>query len=175
MQKVTRIGNIEDIYKCQGLLMTVQYALPDVMAFLLKERGAIKAEKDLQDIGRVIAKRMLMVWTPKNVDPISVSKEMKKKFFKGTKMPKAKIIEKYYRGPRKILLSDKDCPVCPKKSEEIEISELHYCTAISSFTETILNHLIENKLTPYAKATCKTVASVGSGADHCDMLIELEY
>ncbi len=176
MQDTGRIGNIQDIFEKQGLLMVVKYALPDVLGFLLAERGVAQTEKDLRDIGEIIAERMLLVWNPSASDPIKLLKEIKKKFFKKSKQIKGKILEKFYRGPKKILIIDKDCPVCPQgHGEEVQISGVHYCTAISGFVEALLKHLIQEGRTPYADVSCKTVASVGSGAKQCEMLIELEY
>lgn len=176
MQKSARIGNIQDVYHSDGLLMVVKYALPDVMGFLMTNRSVIQAEQDLRDIGKTIADRMLMVWKPQSSDPIKVLKEIKTKFFKGSKQIKGKILEKFGSAPAKILIREYDCPVCPEKTaEEFKVTEIHYCTSISGFLEGILNYLIKNKRTTYTAASCKTVASVGSGAKTCDMLIELKY
>jgi len=174
-ENTTRIGDIQSVYKAQGLLMTVKYSLPDVMGFILNKRGAEQAEKDFRDIGRTIAERMLMVWEPKSTEPAEILNEIKKKFFHGKKI-KAKVLERFGKAPSKILIRESECPVCPeKKGEELEVSEVHYCSSISGFTEAILNHLIEKKLTLYTQASCKTVASVGSGDKYCDMIIELKY
>lgn len=171
------MGTIQKIFEADGLLTTVKYALPDVIAFLISKRGTEQAEKDLIDIGKMIAERMLIIWKPQNNDPIKLLKEIKKKFFKKTKEPKGKVLEKYRDGPSKILIRDRDCPVCPEKGkgEEVEVSEIHYCTAISGFVEAVLNYLIRNKLAPYTQASCKTIASVGSGHDACEMIIDLKY
>ena len=171
-----RIGNVEDVFNTDGLLLVVKYALPDVMAFLINKRGAEQAVKDLQDIGAIVAQRMLLIWKPDNTDPIKLLKEIKKKFFKKSKQIKGKVLEKFGGAPSKILIRDRDCPVCPEqKGEEIEISEIHYCTAISGFVDGVLKQLIKEKRTPYTQANCKTVASVGSGQKECEMIIDLKY
>ncbi len=175
LDEIGRIGFVQDVYDSEGLLLVVKYALPDVMAFLIRERGAEQAEKDLRDIGEMICDRMLMVWEPENTDPIQVLKEMKKKFFKKSKQIKGKVLERFGGAPSKIKIIDKDCPVCPTRGEEFEISEIHYCTSISSFIESILNHLIKSKRTPYTQVSCKTIASVGSGDAQCEMIIKLKY
>jgi hypothetical protein len=169
------IGNIHYIYKAQGLLMVVKYALPDVIGFILNKRGPEQAEKDLRDIGKTIAERMLMVWKPKSTNPVEILNEVKKKFFSGKKV-RGQVLERFGKAPSKILIHEKDCPVCPeKRGEEVEISQIHYCSAIAGFTETLLNTLASTKQTQYTKASCKTVASVGSGDKECQMLIELKY
>jgi hypothetical protein len=176
MTDLEQLDDIREVFNSEGLLLVVKYALPDVMAFLLNTRGLEQAEQDLRDIGHTIAERMLVIWQPESGDPIKVLKEIKKKFFKKTKQIKAKILEKFGGAPSKILIRDKDCPVCPEqKGEELKVSEIHYCTSISGFVETILNWLIEHKRTTYTGVTCKTVASVGSGHDACDMIIDLKY
>lgn len=171
------MGTIQKIFEADGLLTTVKYALPDVMAFLISERGVVQAEKDLLAIGKMTAERMLIIWKPRNSNPIKLLKEIKKGFFKKTKEPKGKILERFGGAPSKILIRDRDCPVCPEKGagEEVEVSQIHYCTAISGFVEAVLNYLIQNKLAPYTQASCKTVASVGSGHKYCEMLIDLKY
>jgi len=175
LQNSTRIGNIQDVYKAQGLLMVVKYSLPDVMGFILKKRGPEQAEKDLRDIGKTIAERILMVWKPKSTNPVEVLNEIKKKFFSGKKV-RGEVLERFGKAPSKILIHEKDCPVCPEeKGEELEVSQVHYCSAISGFTEALLNYLVSTKQTLYTKASCKTVASVGSGDKDCQMLIELKY
>ena len=175
MDELGRIGYVQDVFDSDGLLLVVKYALPDVMAFLIHERGAEQAEKDLRDIGNTICERMLMVWEPENTDPIKLLKEIKKKFFKKSKQIKGKVLDRFGGAPAKIKIIDKDCPVCPTRGEEFEISEIHYCTSISGFIESILNSLIKANRTPYTQASCKTTASVGSGDKHCEMIIELKY
>lgn len=175
MQNSGRIGNIKDVYDAQGLLMVVKYSLPDVMGFILKKRGPEQAGKDLRDIGKTIAERILMVWEPKSTEPVEVLNEIKKKFFSGKKV-RGEILERFGKAPSKILIHERDCPVCPeKKGEELEVSQLHYCSAIAGFTEALLNHLVGTRQTLYSKAICTTVASVGSGDKECQMLIELKY
>ncbi|MHA1266827.1 MAG: hypothetical protein ACTSRS_16440 [Candidatus Helarchaeota archaeon] len=176
MQVQDSLEEIKEIFNSEGLLMVVKFALPDVMAFLINKRGAEQAEKDLRDIGEMIAERMLRVWHPETADPIKLLKEIKKSFFKKTKQIKAQVLERYGGAPSKILIRDRDCPVCPDPSgEEFEISEIHYCTAISGFVEAILKWLIANKYTAYTAASCRTIASVGSGQEACEMIIELKY
>lgn len=170
------IGNIHYIYKAKGLLMVVKYALPDVIGFILSKRGPEQAEKDLRDIGKTIAERILMVWKPKNPrNIVEVLNEIKQKFFSGKKV-RGEVLKQFGKVPSTILIHEKDCPVCPeKRREEVEVSQVHYCSAIAGFTETLLNHLASSKLTVYTSASVKTVASVGSGDKECQMLIELKY
>lgn len=176
MSNRDQIEDIREVFNSEGLLMVVKYALPDVMGFLLSKRGPEQAEKDLRDIGKTIAERMLKVWQPETGDPIKLLKEIKKKFFKKSKQIKAKILDKFGGAPSKILIRDKDCPVCPELAgEEFQVSEIHYCSSIAGFVETILKWLIQNKYTNYTGVTCTTVASIGSGNDSCDMIIELKY
>ena len=174
MEFSTRIGKIEDLFHAQVNAMVATRALPEVMAFLLEKRGAEQAQKDLYDIGGLIAERMLMVWTPKNVRPYKLAKELMDTFFNNRKL-KGKVAERHSNGkPSKIIIRDFNCPLCPRE-EEVEVSQIHYCISVSGFVEAILNHLIETGRTDYTKATVETVASVGSGFSWCEHVINLEY
>ena len=175
MEFSTRIGKIQDLYEAQVSLMVAVRSLPEVVGFLVSRRGPEQAEEDLRDIGNTILKRILMVWSPKNTKPFKVFKELMHKFF-GNKKLKGKVEERIDGMPSKIIVRDYNCPLCPsKKVEELEVSEIHYCIAISGFLEGILNHLVEYKVVPFTKAKCNTVASVGSGDKYCEHIINLEY
>ena len=175
MQSSTRIGNIQDLFEAKVSLMVAVRSLPEVVGFLVSKRGPEQAEEDLRDIGNIILQRILMVWSPKNRKPFKVFKELMQKFF-GNKKLKGKVEERIDGMTSKIIVRDYNCPLCPsKKGEELEVSEIHYCVAISGFLEGTLNHLIEYKVVPFTKAKCRTVASRGSGDEYCEHIINIEY
>lgn len=175
MQSSTLIGNPQDLFEAKVSALVAKRALPEVVGYIVKKRGPKKAEQDLRDIGAHIARRMLMVWTPKHFKPFQLVKEAMRDFFGNTKI-KGKIIERFKGKTSKIVIRDYDCPLCPERTkEELEITEIHYCVAISGFLEAIFDHLIKNRLVPFSKIRCKTIESVGSGHSHCEHVLEMEY
>jgi predicted hydrocarbon binding protein len=175
LQSSMNIGKIEDLFNAKVSLLVVRRALPEVIGFLVNKRGPEQAERDLRDIGNIIAQRMLMVWSPKTPKPFQIIKDLMR-IFLGNKKLKGKIVERAKGQPLKIVIRDYDCPLCPElKKEALEVSVIHYCVAVSGFVESVLNHLIEHKVAPYTKAKCNTVKSVGSGDKFCEHVITLEY
>ncbi|NVM52947.1 MAG: hypothetical protein HWN66_04530 [Candidatus Helarchaeota archaeon] len=175
MAHSTRIGNIEELFKSKVSDIVARRSLPDVVGFLVNKRGPEQAEKDLRDIARIITERMLMVWKPKGRKPFNLFKEMMNLFF-GNKKVKGRVIERMNKRPTKIVIRDFNCPICPEKTkEDLEVPEIHYCTPVSGFVETMIKHLMNQDIVPYTKVTCNTVASVGSGDKYCEHIIDLEY
>ncbi len=169
------IGNPEDLFKSQVSMMVAKRALPEVVGFLVAKRGAEQAERDLRDISAIITQRMLMVWKPKNLKPFQIVKEMMALFF-GNKKIKGKVTTRIDKRPTQIVIRDHGCPICPEqKGEELEVTELHYCTPVAGFIEAAINYLMEKDYVPYTKVTCNTVKSVGSGDKHCEHVIDIEY
>ena len=170
------IGNPEDLFKSEVSTMIARRSLPEVVGFLVAKRGAQQAELDLRDISRMITDRMLMVWKPKHIKPFQIVKEMMKLFF-GNKKIKGKVTERIDGRPTQILIRDHDCPICPEKKgdEELEVLEIHYCTSVAGFIESIIHWLMDRDYVPYTKVTCNTVKSVGSGDNHCEHVIDIEY
>ena len=178
LEHLAWIGNPEALFNSKVSTMVVQRALPDVVGFLIGKRGPQQAEQDLRDISRIITQRMLLVWQPKSKKPYQIVKEMMGLFF-GNKKVKGKVIERNPKDkrPTKIIIRDRDCPICPeKKGEELEeVTEIHYCVAVAGFIEAVIRHLMDSDLVPYTNVVCKTVKSVGSGDKHCEHHIDLEY
>jgi predicted hydrocarbon binding protein len=175
LDSTTRIGNIQELFDAQVNMMVSKRALPEVIAFLITHRGVEQAEEDLRDIARIITQRLLLVWVPKSMKPFKMFKEMMQLFF-GNKKVKGKVLERDNKKPVKIAIRDYNCPICPdQKGEEVEVSGLHYCVAVSGTMNAIFDHMIENNLVPYSKADCRTVKSVGSGDEYCEHIITVEY
>lgn len=175
MANVTRIGNPQDLFESQVSTMVARRSFPEVVGFLVSKRGAEQAEQDLRDIARIIVERMLLVWIPKKHKPFEIVKEMMKLFFGNTKV-KGKVLEKFQGRPSKIAIRDHDCPICPEqKGEELEVTEIHYCTPVAGFVEAVIQYLMDQDLVPYTKVKCSTVKSVGSGDKHCEHIIDLTY
>ncbi|MHA1129449.1 MAG: hypothetical protein ACTSQI_16890 [Candidatus Helarchaeota archaeon] len=175
MDSPTRIGNIQELFEAQVNVMVSKRALPEVVAYLIVKRGVEQAEEDLRDIARIITERLLLVWIPKSNKPFKIFKEMMGLFF-GNKKIKGKVLERKKKRPTKIAIRDYNCPICPdKKGEEVVVSEIHYCVAVSGTVNTIFEYLIANKLVPYLKADCQTIKSVGSGNEYCEHVINIEY
>lgn len=168
-------GNPQDLFAAKVSSLVAKRALPEVVGYIVNKRGPKQAEQDLRDIGAHIAERMLMVWVPNNFKPIQLVKEAMRIFF-GNKKIKSKVLERIKGKPSKIVIRDYDCPICPEtKKEELEITEIHYCIAISGFIEALINQLIKNRVVPFTKVKCKTIASVGSGNLYCEHVLEMEY
>ena len=175
MDITTRIGNIQDLYEAQVNQMVAKRALPEVVAYLFKNRGPDQAKKDLRDIASIITKRLLLVWIPRSRKPFNVIKEMMRVFF-GNKKIKGKVLERLNGKPSKIAIRDYNCPICSdKKGEEVIISGIHFCVPVSGAMEAALTYLIENKLALFTKVNCETVKSIGSGDTYCEHILTLEY
>ncbi len=175
MENSAIIGNPEDLFNAPVSALVSRRSLPEVVGFLVNKRGPKQAEQDLRDIAKIIVDRMFLVWTPKSLKPFKVFKEMMKLFF-GNKKIKGKILERVNGRPIKIAMRDHDCPICPEKKKEfLEVSELHYCVAVSGFIESVIRNLMDRDLVPYTYVSCKTVKSTGSGDKYCEHIIELEY
>ncbi len=169
------LGDTQDLFNAKVNMMVSKRALPDVVAFLIGKRGAKQAEEDLRDIAKIITQRLLVAWMPKERKPYKVFKEMMNTFFNNNKI-KGKILERRNKRPSKIALRDYNCPICPEqRGEEVEISEIHYCIAISGTMEGIFGHLIDSDLVPYTHVQCQTVKSKGSGDKYCEHHLTLKF
>ena len=169
------LGNIQDLYEANVNMMVAKRALPDVVAFLIDQRGAAQAEQDLKDIARIITQRLFLAWYPKSRTPFKIFQEMMRIFF-GNKKIKGKVLERKNGKPSKIAIRDYNCPICPdkKKGEEVKVSEIHYCIAISGTMEGVISYLISENAIPYMSVSCTTTKSVGSGDDLCEHILSLE-
>lgn len=168
---------MEDLLGSKALLMPIKRSSPEIIGFLIAKRGAEQAEKDLYDIGGLIAQRVLMVWSPKKTEPFKVFKEAGRKFF-GNKKIKKRVLERINGRDSKISVQDRKCPVCPtEKGQELEeqLKEINHCVMISGFIEAILKHLIETQPVPYNEIKCETVKSISSGDDYCEHIITIKY
>jgi len=161
-------GTPEDLFGKKARVLVAQMTYPDLVNFLLHHRTPEQAEEDLRDISMRICKKLLELWKPKSRKVLNLIKELLRLIWGGNMI--FKVIQ-YDDRKRPLLVQfiDKDCKICKSGEEVLEVSKIHYCSAISGFVEYLLNYMAQQgtmKL-KYKSADVRTTSSKGNGDKQC--------
>ena len=182
-------GTPHDLFEDKTQLLTAQMALPRYTAYLVSKLGAEEAQIALRETAGRIALRLSRVWVPKTNNLFKLLIELFKTLWAGKKL-KIKVLEKLefkpFKGkPKKFLIIDKKCGLCPEQEEgsEFFFEGFHYCIPMAGFLEAFINELIrlnykfkwKGKPIEYSYINVETIASRSSGAKNCQHLFIITY
>jgi len=161
-------GKPEDLFGKKARVLVAQMTYPDLVHFLLQHRTPEQAEEDLRDIATRICKKLLELWKPKATTVLKLIKELLGLIWGGDMT--FKIVQRDdHKRPLLVKFIDKNCKLCQSGEEVLEVSGIHYCSAVSGFGEYLLNYTAQKgtmKL-KYKSTDVRTTESKGSGGTQC--------
>ena len=162
-------GLPEDFLKIKVSTILIKMVYPAILGIFLQDSKSVEeTQKRLSSIGYRTAEVMGEFYTP-------AGKKVKDLVFNISKDLwgiKPRIIydkkEKLYR------IQTRHCPLC-KGLPPMEIEGIHYCYPVPSYIEATLNTLASHRADlPFKRVKCQPSLSMGSGANMCEYIVQVE-